>query len=54
MRIDPNWKRPLFYLALPIILYICFMGFPPPFPPPQKLRAAQEQSVPDVEHDQER
>jgi len=53
MRIDPNWRRPLFYLALPIILYICFMGFPPPFPPHRKIRAAQEQSVPDVEHDME-
>jgi hypothetical protein len=49
MRIDPNWKRPLFYLALPIILYICFMGFPPPFPPPRTTRAAQEQSVPEDE-----
>lgn len=47
MRLDLNWKRPLFYLLLPIILYICFLGFPPPFPPPRPTKPAQEQGVPD-------
>ena len=52
MRIDPNWKRPLFYLALPIILYICFMVFPPFCSRrPETIRVAQEQSVLDDEED---
>jgi hypothetical protein len=47
VRIELNWKRPLFYLVLPIILFICFLGFPPPFPPLRETRPAQEQGVPE-------
>jgi hypothetical protein len=46
MKIDLNWKKPLFYLLLPVLIILCFVGFPPPFPPPRGTRAAQEQSVP--------
>lgn len=41
-----NWKRPLFYLVLPILLFLAFVGFPPPFAPPRATKAAQEQSAP--------
>jgi len=40
-----NWKRPLFWIVIPILLFICFCGFPPPFPPLRETRPAQEQSV---------
>jgi hypothetical protein len=46
MRIDLNWKKPLFYILLPVLIILCFVGFPPPFPPPRGTKAAQEQSVP--------
>jgi len=49
MKIDLNWKKPLFYLLLPILLILCFVGFPPPFAPPRATKAAQEQSVPAAE-----
>jgi hypothetical protein len=39
-----NWKRPLFYLLLPILVFLAFVGFPPPFAPPRATKAAQEQS----------
>jgi hypothetical protein len=45
MRIDLNWKRPLFYCVLPILIFLAFVGFPPPFAPPAATKAAQEQSV---------
>jgi hypothetical protein len=41
-----NWKRPLFYLCLPIFFIMAFLGFPPPVAPPQGTKARQEQSVP--------
>ena len=41
-----NWKRPLFYCLLPIFIFMVFVGFPPPFAPPNATRAKQEQSVP--------
>ncbi len=41
-----NWKRPLFYCVLPILIFLAFVGFPPPFAPPQATKAAQEQSTP--------
>jgi len=44
-----NWKRPLFYCLLPILVFLAFVGFPPPFAPPQRTKAAQEQSVPEEE-----
>ena len=46
MKVDLNWKKPLFYLLLPVLLFLCFVGFPPPFAPPRGTKAAQEQSVP--------
>jgi hypothetical protein len=46
MKIDLNWKKPLFYLLLPVLLFLCFVGFPPPFAPSRSTKAAQEQSVP--------
>lgn len=41
-----NWKRPLFYCLLPILVFLAFVGFPPPFAPPQATKPRQEQSVP--------
>jgi hypothetical protein len=29
---------------LPILVFLCFVGFPPPFAPPRATRPAQEQS----------
>ena len=39
-----NWKRPLFYLLLPIFLVMVFLGFPMPVAPPPATKPAQEQS----------
>ena len=39
-----NWKKPLFYVLLPILVFLCFVGFPPPFAPPRATNPAQEQS----------
>ena len=39
-----NWKRPLFYCLIPVLLVLAFVGFPPPFAPPRATRPAQEQS----------
>jgi hypothetical protein len=47
-----NWKRPLFYVLLPIFLVLAFVGFPPPFAPPPRVRPSQEQSVPAEERAQ--
>lgn len=41
----PNWRRPLFYLLLPVLLVMVFVGFPLPVAPPPVLRAGQEQST---------
>ena len=46
MRVDLNWRKPLFYLLLPVLLILCFIGFPPPFAPLRPTKPAQEQSVP--------
>ena len=46
MQINLNWKKPLFYVLLQVLLFLCFVGFPPPFAPPKGTKAAQEQSVP--------
>lgn len=40
-----HWKRPLFYLLLPVLLFLAFVGFPPPFAPPHATKPSQEQSV---------
>ena len=39
-----NWKRPLFYLLLPIFFVMVFLGFPLPVAPPPALRPTQEQT----------
>ncbi len=39
-----NWKRPLFYLLLPIFLIMVFLGFPLPIAPPPATKPTQEQS----------
>jgi hypothetical protein len=41
-----NWKRPLVYALLPILVFLAFVGFPPPFAPPRATKPGQEQSVP--------
>ena len=46
MNIKLNWRRPLFYLLLPILFVLAFVGFPPPFAPPLRMKPGQEQSVP--------
>jgi hypothetical protein len=54
MRLNLNWKKPLVYLLAPVLLFLCFVGFPPPFAPPRATKAAQEQSVPAQERRQAR
>ena len=39
-----HWKRPLPYVLLPILVFLAFVGFPPPFAPPRAMRPGQEQS----------
>lgn len=39
-----NWKKPLFYLLTPVLIFLVFVGFPPPFAPPRATKPAQEQS----------
>jgi hypothetical protein len=39
-----NWKKPLFYFLLPVLVFLCFVGFLPPFAPPQSTKPSQEQS----------
>ncbi len=41
-----NWKRPFLYALLPILVFLAFVGFPPPFAPPRAMRPGQEQSQP--------
>lgn len=53
MKIELHWKKPLLYLLAPVLLFLCFVGFPPPFAPPRATKAAQEQSVP-AEEERER
>ena len=51
MRIDLNWRKPLFYLLLPVLLVMVFLGFPIPVPPPPATKALQEESAPAEEKD---
>jgi hypothetical protein len=41
-----NWKRPLFYLLLPVFFVMVFLGFPIPVPPPPATKSRQEESAP--------
>lgn len=45
MKSQLNWKRPLFYLLLPIFFVMVFLGFPLPVAPPPATKPAQEQST---------
>jgi len=40
-----NWRRPLFYLLLPILLIMVFLGFPLPVAPPPAIKPGQEIST---------
>lgn len=40
-----NWKRPLFFLLLPVFLIMIFLGFPMPVAPPPATKPAQENSA---------
>ena len=46
MRLDLNWKRPLFYVVLPFLVILAFVGFPIPVPPARPTNRDQEQSTP--------
>lgn len=41
-----NWRRPLFYLLLPVFFVMVFLGFPIPVPPPPATKSRQEESAP--------
>jgi hypothetical protein len=43
--IDLNWKKPLFYLLLPVFFIMVFLGFPTPVAPPPKTKEKQEQAT---------
>jgi hypothetical protein len=40
-----NWRRPLFFLLLPVFLIMVFLGFPLPMAPPPATKPAQEIST---------
>jgi hypothetical protein len=40
-----NWRRPLFYLLLPIFFIMVFLGFPLPVAPPPSTKPVQEIST---------
>lgn len=40
-----NWRRPLFYLLLPVFFVMVFLGFPLPVAPPPATKPAQEISA---------
>jgi len=40
-----NWKRPLFYLLLPVLFIMVFLGFPMPVAPPPATKPGQEIST---------
>jgi hypothetical protein len=46
MKINLSWKKPLFYLLLPVFFIMVFLGFPPPVAPPLKTKEQQEQVTP--------
>jgi hypothetical protein len=52
MKINLSWKKPLFYLLLPVFFIMVFLGFPPPVAPPLKTKEEQEQAVPAQEQDE--
>jgi hypothetical protein len=40
-----NWRRPLFFLLLPLLLIMVFLGFPLPVAPPPAIKPGQEMST---------
>jgi hypothetical protein len=54
MKINLSWKKPLFYLLLPVFFIMVFLGFPPPIAPPLKTKEEQEQAVPAQEQEEEK
>jgi hypothetical protein len=54
MNIRLSLKKPLFYPLLPIFFILAFVGFPPPFAPPPKIKPSQEQSVPAEKQERDR
>ena len=46
MSLRVNWKRPLTYLLIPVVIVLVFVGVLPPFPPLRPTKPAQEQSEP--------
>jgi hypothetical protein len=45
MKLELNWKKPLFYILLPIFIVMVFLGFPLPVAPPPATKVSQEQSI---------
>jgi hypothetical protein len=43
-----NWRKPVFYLLLPIFFVMIFLGFPLPVAPPPAIEERQEESAPEV------
>jgi hypothetical protein len=43
-----HWKKPVFYLLLPIFFVMIFLGFPLPVAPPPATKERQEESAPEV------
>lgn len=41
-----SWKKPVFYLLLPVFFVMAFLGFPIPVAPPLATKARQEESAP--------
>jgi hypothetical protein len=44
MKINLNWKKPLFYLLLPVFFIMVFLGFPPPVAPQTKTKVKQDKA----------
>lgn len=40
-----NWRRPLFYVLLPIFFVMAFLGFPLPVAPPPATKPAVEHAT---------
>jgi hypothetical protein len=40
-----NWRKPLFYVLLPVFFIMAFLGFPLPVAPPPAIKPAQERAA---------
>jgi hypothetical protein len=54
MNIKLSLKRPLFYMLLPVLIILAFVGFPIPVPPPRPTKPSQEQAQPAEESSEQR